>query len=34
MDVDLKLTFGHLAIGLTSEAPDEEILLMVEYRVP
>ena len=34
IDTNLKLQFGHMAVGLVNDIKNEEILLFIEYRAP
>ena len=34
ININLVLSFGHMAVELTSVVKDEELLLLIEYRVP
>ena len=34
ININLVLSFGHMAVELASVVKDEELLLLIEYRVP
>ena len=34
ININLVLSFGHMAVELGSVVKDEELLLLIEYRVP
>ena len=34
ISINLRLAFGHLAVELGSVVKNEELLLLIEYRVP